>query len=103
MRRKLNPARTTRTEYPTLEIARKILLAGVLACGVAHADTSVPTTGKTTAANAPNGATNGVRPIGVLAPPQVKGGPVMVQPPMPPGVPPRPIADKAPQKIEKKK
>jgi hypothetical protein len=91
MKRKLQPARTMRAEYPTLEIARRILLAGALACGVAHADNSIPQTGQG----------NVVRPVGTLSapiPPQIKGGPMRVQP-LPPGLPPTPTV----KKVEKKK
>jgi hypothetical protein len=103
MKRKLQPARTSRVEYPTLEIALRILFAGALVCGVARADNSIPQTGQP--------GTHAIRP---------GGKPMQVTPPVPAGGPPAPRLDgemarplppppsprgqaPAPQKVEKRK
>jgi hypothetical protein len=90
MKRPLKPATESRAEYPTLAMVLRgaALAGGLLLCGDAAADASVPTTGK------PNGNVQVIRPGGgpvmpVLAgkkqAPAVKG---QMPVPLPPGLPP---------------
>jgi hypothetical protein len=95
MKRKLTPARASRVGYPTLELARRILLASVLACGAAHADNSIP---KPPHPEGDRAVRTGGKPMPPHPP--LPGGPMVVHPPPPPGVPPQ---VQPPKKVENKK